>query len=62
MYMQPSFIQHTDIYRGGLQFRRISTLAQKYFDTLPFSSHGITLRFPEIVNKYHLILMFIDLM
>ena len=30
-----SLILHSDIYRGGLQFRRISTVAQKYFDALP---------------------------
>ena len=32
--MQPSLILHSDIYRGGLQFRRISTVVQKYFDAL----------------------------
>ena len=39
--MQPSLILHSDIYRGGLQFRRISTVAQKYFDALPCFSHDI---------------------
>ena len=39
--MQPSFILHSDIYRGGLQFCRISTVAQKYFDSLPCFSLDI---------------------
>ena len=29
--VSPSRILHSDIYRGGLEFRRISTVAQKHF-------------------------------
>ena len=32
---------HSDIYQGGLQFRRVSPVAQKYFDALPCFSHDI---------------------
>ena len=39
--MTPSLISHWDIYRGGLHFRRISTVAQKYFDALPWFFHDI---------------------
>ena len=35
----PFLILHSDFHRGGLQFRRISTVAQKCFDALPCFSH-----------------------
>ena len=31
----------SDIYRGGLQFRRICAVVQKYFDALPCFSHDM---------------------
>ena len=39
--MYPSLIFHSDIYRGGLQFRKISTMALKYFDALPCFPHDM---------------------
>ena len=36
-----SLILHFDIYRGGLQFPRISTVVQKYFDALHCFTHDI---------------------
>ena len=39
--IKPSLILHFDIYPGGLQFRKISTVAEKYFDALPCFSHDM---------------------
>ena len=44
--MYPSLILHSNIYRGGLQFHRISTVTQNYFDALPCFSNDIHLLYP----------------
>ena len=39
--MKPSLILHSVIYGEGIQFHRISTAVQNYFDALPCFYHVI---------------------
>ena len=50
---------NSDIYWGGLQYRWISTVAQKYLDALPFFPMIFKLHYQEIINTSNLILMFL---
>ena len=59
--MQPSLILHFDIYRGGINYNSVGSLLWRKNISMHYLVFPIIcmLRYPEIVNKSHLIQMFL---